>query len=159
MKTLLTRAAFGLLALLACALGGPALAAVDCTTTTTPNVAGTLANAQFELLQKLCAQALAPTPAAPLAYSSAAGSPFTLTSAWVKVTTTTAATRGLLIAPTPSATAFDIEWTSVTAGAAAPTDLYGAPVGYGETFPGGLPVGDVYLKSTTGQVAIVRVGS
>jgi hypothetical protein len=55
MKTLLRRAAVGLLAALACALAMPALAAVDCTAATTPNTLGTTANAQFEMLQKLCA--------------------------------------------------------------------------------------------------------
>jgi len=94
-----------------------------------------------------------------LTYSLAAGSPFTLTSSWVKVATTTAATKGLVVAPVAAAANFDIEWTSVTAGGAAPTDLYGVPVGYGETFPDGLPIGDVYLKSATGMVATVRVGS
>jgi hypothetical protein len=55
MKTLLKRATLGLLAVSACAFAAPALAAVDCTTATTPNTLGTTANAQFELLQKLCA--------------------------------------------------------------------------------------------------------
>lgn len=55
MKTLLKRAALGLLVALACAFAAPALAAVDCTTATAPNVAGTVANAQFEILQKICA--------------------------------------------------------------------------------------------------------
>ena len=94
-----------------------------------------------------------------LTYALAAGSPFTLTSSWVKVVTTTAATKGLVVAPLAAAANFDIEWTSVTAGAAAPTDLYGVPVGYGDTFPDGLPIGDVYLKSATGMIATVRVGS
>lgn len=55
MKTLLKRAALGLLAAMACALAPPAMAAVDCTTATTPNTLGTTANAQLEILQKLCA--------------------------------------------------------------------------------------------------------
>lgn len=95
----------------------------------------------------------------PLTFTQTAGSPFTLTSSWTKVATTTAATKGLIVAPSVNASAFDIEWTSVTAGAAAPTDLYGVPVGYGETFADGLPIGDVYLKSATGMVATVRTGS
>jgi hypothetical protein len=95
----------------------------------------------------------------PLTFTLVAGSPFNLTSSWTKVATTTAATKGLIVAPSANASAFDIEWTSVTAGAAAPTDLYGVPVGYGETFADGLPIGDVYLKSATGMVATVRTGS
>jgi hypothetical protein len=59
MNTLLRRAAVGLLAVLALACAAPAFA-VDCTTTTTPNTAGTTANAQFEILQKLCAGVTAP---------------------------------------------------------------------------------------------------
>lgn len=54
MKTLLKRAAVGLLAALAFAIGAPALAAVDCTIATTPNTLGTTANAQLEALQKIC---------------------------------------------------------------------------------------------------------
>ena len=95
----------------------------------------------------------------PLAFTQLAGSPFTLTSSWVKVATTTTATRGLRIAPLASATAFDIEWTSVTAGASAPTDTNGEPVFGGEDFPNGIPVGDIYLKSASGQVAIVKTGA
>jgi hypothetical protein len=63
MKTPLTRAAFGLLALLACAFAAPAFAA-DCSTVTTPNTLGTTANAQFEILQKLCAGITTPGYAA-----------------------------------------------------------------------------------------------
>jgi hypothetical protein len=99
------------------------------------------------------------TPArAPLSFSAAAGSPFTLTASWAKVVTTTAATRGLRIAPVADAAIFDIEWVAVTAGAAAPADTYGEPVLGGEDFAGGIPLGDVYLKSATGQKAVVRTG-
>jgi hypothetical protein len=61
MKTLLRRAAVGLFAILALAFAAPAMAAVDCTTATAPNTQGTTANAQFELLQKLCAAQTAPS--------------------------------------------------------------------------------------------------
>lgn len=94
----------------------------------------------------------------PLTYSAVVGSPVTLTAAWQKVCTTTAATRGLRIAPLVSATTFDIEWVSVPAGAAAPTDTVGEPAFAGEDFGAGLPIGDLYLKSATGQVAIVKLG-
>lgn len=95
----------------------------------------------------------------PLAFTQVAGSPFTLTSSWVKVATTTTATRGLRIAPVPSATDFDIEWISVTADASAPTDTNGEPIFGGEDFAGGIPVGDIYLKSASGQIVIVKTGA
>lgn len=94
----------------------------------------------------------------PLTYTQVAGSPFTLTSAWAKVATTTTATRGLRLAPIASASVYDIEWVSVTAGAAAPTDVYGEPVLGGEDFPAGLPIGDIYCKSASGQKLIVKTG-
>lgn len=95
----------------------------------------------------------------PLVFTQVAGSPFTLTSSWQKVCTTTKATRGLRISPLASATTFDIEWISVTAGASAPLDTYGEPIFGGEDFANGIPIGDVYLKSATGQVAIVKTGA
>lgn len=60
MNTLLKRAAIGLLAALSCAFAAPAFAAVDCSTATTPNTSGITANAQFEILQKLCAATATP---------------------------------------------------------------------------------------------------
>jgi hypothetical protein len=95
---------------------------------------------------------------APLAWVAAAGSPFTLTSSWTKVATTIAATRGLRITPTADAGGYDIEWVAVTAGAAAPTDTYGQPILGGDDFAGGMPLGDIYLKSASGQKAVVRTG-
>ena len=60
--------------------------------------------------------------------------------------------------PVADAAIFDIEWVAVTAGAAAPADTYGEPVLGGEDFAGGIPLGDIYLKSATGQKAVVRTG-
>jgi hypothetical protein len=96
---------------------------------------------------------------APVGFSNAAGSPFTLTASWAKVATTTGATRGLRIAPLADAAVFDIEWVAVAAGAAAPSDTYGEPVLGGEDFASGIPLGDIYLKSASGQKAVVRVGA
>jgi hypothetical protein len=96
---------------------------------------------------------------APLSYSNVAGSPFTLTASWTKVATTTAATRALRIAPLADAPLFDIEWVAVAAGSAAPSDPCGEPVLGGEDFSTGLPLGDIYLKSASGQKAIVRTGA
>lgn len=95
----------------------------------------------------------------PISYGPVVGSPFTLTSAWQKVATTTAATKALILAPIVGASAYDIEWVSVAAGAAAPTDTYGEGVLAGEDFSTRpAPIGDIYLKSATGQLAIVKVG-
>lgn len=92
-------------------------------------------------------------------FSAVSGSPFLLSSEWEKVATVTADMRGLRIAPLANAAVFDIEWTAVPAGAAMPTDTYGEPVFGGEDFAGGFPLGDIYLKSASGQVAIVKTGS
>jgi hypothetical protein len=75
------------------------------------------------------------------------------------VATTTKTTKGLRISPAVSASAYDIELTTVAAGAAAPTDAIGEPVLGGEDFASGLPVGDLYLKSASGQQAIVKIGT
>jgi hypothetical protein len=101
----------------------------------------------------------APISRSPLTYTAVAGSPFTLTSAWQKVAATTSSTKGLRIAPLASTTTYDIEWVAVPANAGAPTDTYGEPVLGGEDFAAGLPIGDIYLKSATGQVAIVKTGA
>lgn len=92
-------------------------------------------------------------------FSQVAGSPFVLTAAWYKVCTTTFSTRGLRISPAASATVFDIEWVSVRAGAAAPTDSIGEPIFGGDDFANGIPLGDIYLKSASGQSAIVKTGA
>lgn len=160
MKTLLKRVAVGLLAALACALGSPVLAAPDCTTATQPNVSGTLANAQFEILQKLCANSGGSSSvASPLTYTVAAGSPITLSASWQKVATTTTATRALLISDV-TGTSYDIRWTVTTAGGTVPLDTrVGQNVGFQEAFAFGVPLGDVYLKSASGAQASVYVGN
>ncbi len=96
----------------------------------------------------------------PLTYTAVANSPFTLTSSWVRVATTTANTKALIISSVVGAASYDIEWTSVAAGANTPTDTYGEPVLAGEDFGSrGLPIGDIYLKSTAGSIAIVKTGA
>lgn len=95
----------------------------------------------------------------PLTFANAAGSPFTLTAAWQKVATTTTATKGLRLAALASAATFDIEWAAVASGAAAPTDASGEPIMAGEDFAAGLPIGDIYLRSASGQKAVVRMGA
>jgi hypothetical protein len=94
-----------------------------------------------------------------VSYANAPGSPFTLSSAWTKVATTDATTKALRVGNICTATIFDIEWASVPAGAAAPADANGEAVLGGEDFDSGVPLGDVYLRSPSGQTAIVRVGT
>ena len=86
------------------------------------------------------------------------GSPFSLNSSWQKVTTVTAQALGLLVGDTSAGQAqHDIFWTTVTAGGSAPlAGVLGMPVGQKETFPGILPLGDLYLRSPSGAVATVR---
>lgn len=158
MTHLLKRGMLALAMMAGLAFAAPAMA-VDCTTSTTPNTAGTTANAQFEILQKLCSALLDPKSPGPLVYSVAVGSPFTLVPTWTKVVTNTSATRALLISDV-TGSAYDIRWTMTTAGAAAPSEArVGQNVLAGETFPFGLPIGDVYLKSATGAQASVYVGN
>lgn len=99
------------------------------------------------------------TAISPLVYTEVTGSPFTLTSSWAKVATTTGATSGLRIASIAGASTYDIEWCAVPAGATAPSLTYGEPIQGGEDFIGGLPIGDVYLKSASGQKATVKTGA
>lgn len=94
----------------------------------------------------------------PVSYASVPGSPFTLGPGWQRVATTSATTRALRVSPLAGAVTYDIEWTSVPAGDDMPTDAHGEPIMGGEDFLGGIPLGDVYLKSATGQIAIVRIG-
>lgn len=95
----------------------------------------------------------------PVSYASALGSPFTLTPSWMKVATVDASTKALRLAPIAAATIYDIEWTVVPAGSAAPADPWGEPIQGGEDFASGLPTGDVYCKSASGQLAVVHVGT
>lgn len=70
-------------------------------------------------------------------------------------------TTGCVIADTgvPPA-AFDIFWTTVPHGAAAPADgvIFGAPVDRAKDFSH-LPVGDLYLRSPGGATATVMIGT
>ena len=94
-----------------------------------------------------------------VSYANAAGSPFVLSSAWTKVASTDSTTKALRVSPIGTATIFDIEWVAVPAGSSAPTDANGEAVLGGEDFDSGIPIGDVYLRSPTGQTAVVRVGT
>lgn len=96
----------------------------------------------------------------PITYTSVTGSPFTLVpNTWTKVATVTASTRALLIAPIASSTSYLVQWTSVPAGAAAPTDTYGFPILAGENFLTGPPLGDVWIMSPNPDVVLVKVGN
>jgi len=97
----------------------------------------------------------------PITYTNVTGSPFTLVAnTWTKVATVTASTRALWISSIPTATVYDIQWTVVPAGAAAPADTYGIGILAYENFQTGAPIGDIYIKSpTSNQVAVVKVGN
>lgn len=91
-------------------------------------------------------------------YATPAGSPFTLTSSWAKVATTTSATRSLRVGDATQGD-YDIFWTVVTADGSAPSgSVLGLPVITGEDFAGGIPIGDVYLRSESGAQATVMTG-
>ena len=77
-----------------------------------------------------------------------------LTSSYQKVATTTASTRSLRMSAACNATAYDIEYQVVAAGAAAPTTT-GQALLAGDDFLAGIPVGDIYARSATAQKLIV----
>lgn len=77
-----------------------------------------------------------------------------LTASYQKVVTTTTGTRALRMSSGVSATAYDIEYQVVAAGAAAPTTA-GMVLLAGDDFPAGIPVGDIYARSATAQRLIV----
>ena len=77
-----------------------------------------------------------------------------LTATYQKVATTTTATKSLRMSCACNATAYDIEYAVVTAGAAAPT-ANGQALLAGDDFLAGIPVGDIYARSATAQKLIV----
>ena len=77
-----------------------------------------------------------------------------LTSSYQKVATTTSSTSALRMSCACNASAYDIEFTVVAAGAAAPTTP-GQALLAGEDFATGIPVGDIYARSATAQKLIV----
>lgn len=78
-----------------------------------------------------------------------------LTASWVLVKTTTTATKSLRMSAACNASVFDIEYTVVTAGAAAPTDTRGQALLAGDDFLAGIPVGDIYARSATLQTLVI----
>ena len=78
-----------------------------------------------------------------------------LTASWALVKTTTTATQALRMSAACNATTYDIEYTVVTAGDAAPTDTRGQALLAGEDFLAGIPVGDIYARSASLQTLII----
>lgn len=78
-----------------------------------------------------------------------------LTATWALVKTTTTATTALRMSAACNASAYDIEYTVVTAGASAPTDTRGQALLAGEDFLAGIPVGDIYARSATLQTLVI----
>ncbi len=77
-----------------------------------------------------------------------------LTSTYQLITTTTTSTRSLRMSAACNATAYDIEYQVVAAGASAPTTT-GQALLAGDDFLAGIPVGDIYARSATAQKLIV----
>ena len=77
-----------------------------------------------------------------------------LTATYQKVATTTSSTSALRMSCACNASAYDIEFTVVAAGAAAPTATGQALLG-GEDFATGIPIGDIYARSASLQKLIV----
>ena len=96
-----------------------------------------------------------PTTAGNFAYTKDNTGATSLTASWVLVKTTTTATKALRMSAACNATTFDIEYTVVTAGAAAPTDTRGQALLAGEDFLAGIPVGDIYARSASLQTLII----
>ena len=96
-----------------------------------------------------------PTTAGNFAYTKDNTGTTALTASWALVKTTTTATKALRMSAACNATTFDIEYTVVTAGAAAPTDTRGQALLAGEDFLAGIPVGDIYARSATLQTLII----
>jgi len=78
-----------------------------------------------------------------------------LTASWALVKTTTTATKALRMSAACNAAVFDIEYTVVASSAAAPTDTRGQALLAGDDFLAGIPVGDIYARSATGQTLII----
>jgi len=96
-----------------------------------------------------------PTTAGNFAYTKDNTGATALTASWAKVITTTTATKALRMSAACNASAYDIEYTVVTAGAAAPTDTRGQALLAGDDFLAGIPVGDIYARSATAQTLII----
>jgi len=77
-----------------------------------------------------------------------------LTSSYQKVATTTSSTKGLRMSAACNASAYDIEYQVVAAGASAPSAT-GQALLAGDDFLAGIPIGDIYARSATLQKLIV----
>lgn len=92
------------------------------------------------------------TTALPLTYAENFNA--ALTGTYQKVVTTTTTTKALRMSANCSASAYDIEYQVVAAGAAAPTTS-GIALLAGDDFLAGIPVGDIYVRSLSLQKLIV----
>lgn len=92
------------------------------------------------------------TTALPLTYAENFNA--VLTGTYQKVVTTTTTTKALRMSANCSASAYDIEYQVVAAGAAAPTTS-GIALLAGDDFLAGIPVGDIYVRSLSLQKLIV----
>ena len=83
--------------------------------------------------------------------------PFTLTSSWQKVLTVDENTLAVRMSGASDSEYWDIEYTVVPEGDPIPTISNGLALLASEDFSGGIPVGDIYAKSVSGQTLIVWV--
>ncbi len=96
-----------------------------------------------------------PTTAGNFGYTKDNAGATALTASWALVKTTTISTKALRMSAACNATTYDIQYTVVTAGAAAPTDTRGQALLAGDDFLAGIPVGDIYARSATLQTLII----
>jgi len=83
--------------------------------------------------------------------------PFVLTSSWQKVLTVDNGTLAVRMSGASDSSYWDIEYTVVPEGDSAPTIANGLALLASEDFSGGIPIGDIYAKSVSGQTLIVWV--
>jgi hypothetical protein len=77
---------------------------------------------------------------------------------WTKVATCNINTLALRIGFPAASTVFDVEWTVVAAGASAPTATNGDCLLAGGFFDV-IPIGDIYLRSASSQIAVVKTAA
>lgn len=125
------------------------------------NASGNLSLSEFDANFTFLLNLILQNARGSMNYADVPGSPFQLNSGWQKVATISSTALGVLVGDTsPEPAAWDVFWTSVPANGTPPgPGELGMPVGQVEHFLGGLPTGDLYLRSASGAVATVRVGS
>lgn len=81
-----------------------------------------------------------------------------LTSSWQKVASCDINTRALRVGFPANTQIYDVEWTFVPTGATAPTETLGDCLLAGGFFDA-IPIGDIYMRSASGQSVLVKTAS